>query len=69
MKKTLQFDTEQKKSSTEAQSSERQVPSSLLYNIGQASENAEDRYQLLDQKDKSLRKGRVAALTPIYCSH
>ncbi|XP_074514474.1 germinal-center associated nuclear protein [Sebastes fasciatus] len=58
MKKTLQFDTEQKKSSTEAQSSERQVPSSLLYNIGQASENAEDRYQLLDQKDKSLRKDR-----------
>uniref|UniRef100_A0A3Q0R3S0 Germinal-center associated nuclear protein n=1 Tax=Amphilophus citrinellus TaxID=61819 RepID=A0A3Q0R3S0_AMPCI len=57
--KVLQFDTEpQKESSTETQSSERPVPSSLLHLIGQVAETAEDKYRLLEQRDKILRQGR-----------
>ncbi|XP_026231972.1 germinal-center associated nuclear protein [Anabas testudineus] len=57
--KSLQFDTEpQKESSTETQSSERPVPSSLLHLIGQVAETAEDKYRLLEQRDKILRQGR-----------
>ncbi|XP_070770765.1 germinal-center associated nuclear protein [Enoplosus armatus] len=57
--KSLQFDAEpQKESSTEAQSSERPVPSSLLLLIGQVAETAEDKYRLLEQRDKILRQGR-----------
>ncbi|XP_073329353.1 germinal-center associated nuclear protein [Pagrus major] len=57
--KSLQFDTEpQKESSSEAQSSERPVPSSLLHLIGQVAETAEDKYRLLEQRDKILRQGR-----------
>lgn len=58
--KSLQFDTEpQKESSSEAQSSERPVPSSLLHLIGQVAETAEDKYRLLEQRDKVLRQGKV----------
>ncbi|TKS67603.1 Germinal-center associated nuclear protein [Collichthys lucidus] len=57
--KSLQFDTEpQKESGTEAQSSERAVPSSLLHLIGQVAESAEEKYRLLEQRDKILRQGR-----------
>ncbi|XP_027138252.1 germinal-center associated nuclear protein isoform X2 [Larimichthys crocea] len=57
--KSLQFDAEpQKESSTEAQSSERAVPSSLLHLIGQVAESAEEKYRLLEQRDKILRQGR-----------
>lgn len=57
--KALQFDTEpQKEGSAEAQSSERPVPSSLLHLIGQVAETAEDKYRLLEQRDKILRQGR-----------
>uniref|UniRef100_A0A3B4XWI0 Germinal-center associated nuclear protein n=1 Tax=Seriola lalandi dorsalis TaxID=1841481 RepID=A0A3B4XWI0_SERLL len=57
--KGLQSDTEpQKESSTESQSSERPVPSSLLHLIGQLAETAEDKYRLLEQRDKVLRQGR-----------
>ncbi|XP_030614652.1 germinal-center associated nuclear protein [Archocentrus centrarchus] len=57
--KVLQFDTEpQKESSTETQSSERPVPSSLLHLIGQVAETTEDKYRLLEQRDKILRQGR-----------
>ncbi|XP_029315303.1 germinal-center associated nuclear protein [Cottoperca gobio] len=57
--KSLQFDTEpQKESSTEAQSSERPVPSSLLHLIGQLAGTAEDKFRLLEQRDKILRQGR-----------
>lgn len=57
--KSLQFDTEpQRESSTEAQSSERPVPSSLLHLIGQLAETAEDKYRFLEQRDKILRQGR-----------
>ncbi|CAI5656694.1 unnamed protein product [Oreochromis niloticus] len=58
--KALQFDTEpQKESSTsQSQSSERPVPSSLLPLIGQVAETAEDKYRLLEQRDKILRQGR-----------
>lgn len=59
MAKSLQFDTEPKKeSSAEAQSSERPVPSSLLHLIGQVAETAEEKYRLLEQRDKILRQGR-----------
>ncbi|XP_061579845.1 germinal-center associated nuclear protein [Cololabis saira] len=58
--KQLQFDTEpQKESSTESQSSERPVPSSLLVLIGQMAETTEDKYRLLEQRDKILRQGRL----------
>ncbi|KAE8299602.1 Germinal-center associated nuclear protein [Larimichthys crocea] len=57
--KSLQFDAEpQKESSTDAQSSERAVPSSLLHLIGQVAESAEEKYRLLEQRDKILRQGR-----------
>ncbi|KAF1382270.1 hypothetical protein PFLUV_G00141980 [Perca fluviatilis] len=57
--KSLQFDTEaQRESSTEAQSSECPVPSSLLHLIGQVAETAEDKFRLLEQRDKILRQGR-----------
>lgn len=60
MAKSLQFDAEpQKESSSEAQSSERPVPSSLLHLIGQVAETAEDKYRLLEQRDKVLRQGKV----------
>ncbi|XP_067459089.1 germinal-center associated nuclear protein [Thunnus thynnus] len=59
MVKSLQFDSEpQKESSTETQSSERPVPSSLLPLIGQLAETAEEKYRLLEQRDKILRQGR-----------
>ncbi|KAM6934890.1 germinal-center associated nuclear protein [Xenentodon cancila] len=58
--KQLQFDTEpQRESSTESQSSERPVPSSLLVLIGQMAETTEDKYRLLEQRDKILRQGRL----------
>uniref|UniRef100_A0A3Q3M3Y8 Germinal-center associated nuclear protein n=1 Tax=Mastacembelus armatus TaxID=205130 RepID=A0A3Q3M3Y8_9TELE len=57
--KPLLFDTEpQKDKSAEPQGSERPVPSSLLHLIGQEAETAEDKYRLLEQRDKILRQGR-----------
>ncbi|KAM4608580.1 germinal-center associated nuclear protein [Polymixia lowei] len=57
--KSLQFDNEpQQESSPETLSSERPVPSSLLHLIGQGAETAEDKYRLLEQRDKILRQGR-----------
>ncbi|XP_074551191.1 germinal-center associated nuclear protein isoform X2 [Halichoeres trimaculatus] len=57
--KMLPFDTEPlKESSTEASSAERPVPLSLLPLIGQVAETAEDKYRLLEQRDKILRQGR-----------
>ncbi|XP_041857307.1 germinal-center associated nuclear protein [Melanotaenia boesemani] len=57
--KVLQFDTEpQKETSTETQSLERPVPSSLLHLIGQVAETTEEKYRLLEQKDKILRQDR-----------
>ncbi|XP_068561209.1 germinal-center associated nuclear protein [Cebidichthys violaceus] len=57
--KSLQFDTEpQREIRSEAQSSERPVPSSLLHLVGQTAETAEDKFRLLEQRDKILRQGR-----------
>ncbi|KAK5890784.1 hypothetical protein CesoFtcFv8_014270 [Champsocephalus esox] len=57
--KALQFDTEpQKESSSEAPGSERPVPSSLLHLMGQPAPTAEDKFRLLEQRDKILRQGR-----------
>lgn len=61
--KALHFETEpQKESSTEAQVSERSMPSSLLPLIDQVAETAEDKYRLLEQRDKILRQGRPKRL-------
>ncbi|TNN68550.1 Germinal-center associated nuclear protein [Liparis tanakae] len=49
--KSLQFDSE-------PQSSERPVPSSLLHLLGLTPETAEDKFRLLEQRDKILRQGR-----------
>uniref|UniRef100_A0A673YSM1 Germinal-center associated nuclear protein n=1 Tax=Salmo trutta TaxID=8032 RepID=A0A673YSM1_SALTR len=57
--KSLQFESEpQQDSSSEGQSSERPVPSSLLHLIGQVAETAEEKYRFLEQRDKILRAGR-----------
>lgn len=62
--KSLQFDPEpQREGGTETQSSERPVPSSLLPLIGQLAETAEDKYRLLEQRDKILRQGEAIAYT------
>nr|XP_040057764.1 germinal-center associated nuclear protein [Gasterosteus aculeatus aculeatus] len=53
--KSLQFDTEPQR---ESLVSERPVPSSLLHLIGQVAETAEDKFRLLEQRDKILRQGR-----------
>lgn len=64
--KSLQFDTEpHKESSTGAQSSECPVPSSLLPLIGQLAETAEDKYRLLEQRDKILRQGLASDITKV----
>ncbi|KAJ3592539.1 hypothetical protein NHX12_007666 [Muraenolepis orangiensis] len=59
--KALQFDSEpQHEGSSDSQSysSEHPVPSSLLHLIGQSAETAEDKYRLLEQRDKIMRQGR-----------
>ncbi|KAL4635621.1 germinal-center associated nuclear protein [Arapaima gigas] len=62
--KSLQFETEpQKDSSPEPHSFDRAtsavpLPSSLLHLVGQVAETAEDKYRLLEQRDKILRQGR-----------
>ncbi|KAM9850955.1 germinal-center associated nuclear protein [Aulostomus maculatus] len=59
MVKSLQFESEPKKeSAAEAQSAERPVLSSLLHLAGQVAETAEDKYRLLEQRDKILRQGQ-----------
>ncbi|XP_068184771.1 germinal-center associated nuclear protein isoform X2 [Antennarius striatus] len=57
--KSLQFDAEaQRESNTDVPSSETLAPSSLLHLIGHVAETPEDKYRLLEQKDKILRQGR-----------
>uniref|UniRef100_A0A8C7Y5D3 Germinal-center associated nuclear protein n=1 Tax=Oryzias sinensis TaxID=183150 RepID=A0A8C7Y5D3_9TELE len=57
--KVLQFDADpQKEIKTESLSSERPMPSSLLPLIGQVAETAEEKFRLLEQRDKILRQGR-----------
>lgn len=68
MVKSLQFESEpQQEVSTEPQPSERPVPSSLLHLIGQVAETAEEKYRLLEQRDKILRQGEAAIQTNISC--
>ncbi|CAL8387635.1 unnamed protein product [Gadus morhua 'NCC'] len=59
--KSLQFDSDpQQEGSSDSQSlsSERSVPSSLLPLIGQTAETADEKYRLLEQRDKIMRQGR-----------
>lgn len=58
--KSLQFNTEPPKE-TESQSLECPVPSSFSYLIGQMAETAEEKYRLLEQKDKVLRQGEATS--------
>lgn len=59
MPRSFQFDADsQRDNSSDPQSSERPVPSSLLHLVGQMAETAEDKYRLLEQRDKILRQGR-----------
>lgn len=56
--KLLPFDSEpHKENVAESQGSERLVPSSLVHLVGQVAETAEDKYRLLEQRDKVLRQG------------
>lgn len=56
--KSLQFDSEPlKESSSAAPGFEATVPSSLLHLVGLLAETAEDKYRLLEQRDKVLRQG------------
>lgn len=60
--KSLQFNTEsQKENVTESQSLECPVPSSISYLIGQVAETAEEKYRLLEQRDKVLRQGMATS--------
>lgn len=64
MAKSLQFNAEpQKENLTESQSLECPVPSTYSYLIGQIAETAEEKYRLLEQRDKVLRQGKATA----YC--
>ncbi|KAM9710737.1 germinal-center associated nuclear protein [Menidia menidia] len=59
--KMLQFDSEvQREGCAETQGLERPVPvpSSLVHLIDQVAESAEEKYRLLEQRDKILRQGR-----------
>lgn len=65
--KSLQFNNEpQKENITESQSLECPVPSSFSYLIGQVAETAEEKYRLLEQRDKVLRQGNPPP--PMGCS-
>ena len=60
--KSLQFDADPQEGSSDSQSqsserSERSVPSSLLPLIGQTAETADEKYRLLEQRDKIMRQG------------
>ncbi|XP_054620063.1 germinal-center associated nuclear protein [Dunckerocampus dactyliophorus] len=58
--RSLQFDSEtQKENVTETQSTECPVPSSILPLIGFMAETSEDKYRLLEQRDKILRQDRT----------
>lgn len=62
MAKSLQFNTEPpKESSAESQGLEGPLPSSS-YLIGQVAETAEEKYRLLEQRDKVLRQGEAPPL-------
>lgn len=62
--KSLQFNNEpQKDNITESQSLECPVPTSFSYLIGQVAETVEEKYRLLEQRDKVLRQGKATA----YC--
>lgn len=71
MAKSLQFNTEpQKESTTESQSLECPVPSSFSYLIGQVAETAEEKYRLLEQRDKILRQSEATFYSgPFTCQH
>ncbi|XP_041925259.1 germinal-center associated nuclear protein [Alosa sapidissima] len=59
--KSLFENEPQQESASEGQSSDRSVsslPSSLLPLVGQLAETAEEKYRLLEQRDKLLRQGR-----------
>lgn len=64
--KTLQFDSDpQQDVSSEGQSVDRPViimPSSLQPLIGQIGETAEEKYRLLEQRDKILRQRKYTSL-------
>lgn len=71
MAKSLQFNTEpQKESTTESQSLECPVPSSFSYLIGQVAETAEEKYRLLEQRDKILRQSEATFYRGLFtCQH
>ncbi|CAL8240621.1 unnamed protein product [Merluccius merluccius] len=58
--KSLMFDSEPQEGTSDgqSQSSERPMPSSLQHLIGQTAETAEEKYRLLEQRDKIMRQGR-----------
>ncbi|XP_053733948.1 germinal-center associated nuclear protein [Synchiropus splendidus] len=57
--KCLQFDAEpQSETVSETARSEQKVPTSLLVLIDQVAETSEEKYRLLEQRDKILRQGR-----------
>ncbi|XP_053837932.1 germinal-center associated nuclear protein isoform X2 [Vidua macroura] len=61
LRKTLQFEAELFDSSSEGQSSEGLGPSlsSLSNLVGLVAETSEERYRLLDQRDKIMRQARI----------
>lgn len=63
LKKSLQFDTNAFESGSEGTSSENSEASasSLSNLIGMIAETSEDKYRLLDQRDKIMRQGKKMA--------
>jgi hypothetical protein len=66
---SLQFyrDPQQDDSSdSQSLSSERSVPSSLLPLIGQTAETADEKYRLLEQRDKIMRQGEATNHSTLF---
>lgn len=59
LRKALQFEADLFDSSSEGQNSEATSLSSLSNLIGLVAETSEERYRLLDQRDKIMRQGTV----------
>ncbi|XP_071977632.1 germinal-center associated nuclear protein isoform X1 [Engystomops pustulosus] len=59
LKKTLQFSIDNTETSASSSDTMLPLPPSLLHLVGTVAETSEEKYRLLDQRDKILRQARV----------
>lgn len=65
--KTLKFNIEpQRENITESQSLECPAPSLFSHLIGQVAETAEEKYRILEQRDKVLRQGKATSHCGVF---